>query len=110
MGNGDPSLGCICHQSQASCTSVLGSRPLPSADLAVVCSWRLERLALSTPPVLLLQRSHFVGSVQIEKPSVRHGARIRETCSNIGDPYADYETVKDACLVPLKRVWLQILQ
>ena len=87
-------------------TSILNSPFLPSADLAVVCTWWLERLALSAPPVFLPQRFHFVGGVQGEKPSMRYRAGVRETCSSICDPYAYYETVKVPCLVSLKRVWL----
>ncbi len=92
------------------CTSILDSHVLPSAELAVVCSWRLERLALSAPPVLLPQSFRFVGCVESGEPSVRHGARICEACASIGDPYADYETVKVSCLAWFKRVWLQILK
>ena len=92
------------------CTFILDSHLLPSADLAVVCPWRLERLALPAPPVLLWQNFRFVGRIESEAPSFRYGARICEACSSIGDPYADYETVKVSCLAWLKRVWLQILK
>ena len=92
------------------CTYVVDDAFLPSANLAVVCTRRLERLTLSAPPVLLPRRFHRVGGGQGDEPSIRYRAGIRETCSSICDPYACYEGVKIPCLLRLERVRLQILK